>query len=193
MAVCKAWSQVLEPILWTDLRLEDHHDRLLSDSSMKAALIRNQPYIRSIKFPASQVSLLHQLIGGSITNPSTRCTGLRRLEFENISPPKSKGVNTFRGFRAPRFWHYSENILDFFSVGLATLLDFNDRLTYLKLPRELFGTKAALAAISKLENLQHLTIASPVACHDDQPISLLLQACLPLPNLTELHFDFDMT
>ncbi|KAF9964983.1 hypothetical protein BGZ70_005647, partial [Mortierella alpina] len=47
---------------------------------------------------------------------------------------------------------------------------------------------AVLAAISKLEHLQHLTITSFEGAATCRETFLLLKACLHLPELTELHF-----
>ncbi|KAF9966170.1 hypothetical protein BGZ70_003086 [Mortierella alpina] len=52
---------------------------------------------------------------------------------------------------------------------------------------------AVPTAISKLVNLQHLSVHSIDECEDTDAMTLLLQACLRLPNLTELHIDMELT
>ncbi|KAF9572401.1 hypothetical protein EC968_009975 [Mortierella alpina] len=143
-------------------------------SPLKAAFIRNLPHLRAIKSHYADASLLQLLTGGPATNPTTHCINLKRIEF---------GAFDYK--------HISLT-----QQHLATLLDRNRRLTHLTLPLEFatlgFGTKpaAVLVALSRLEKLQQLTIVSWEEC-DTRDMALLLQACLPLPNLTELFLDVD--
>ncbi|KAF9948774.1 hypothetical protein BGZ72_009361 [Mortierella alpina] len=174
MVVCRAWSLLLEPILWTNFYASSRDAESLGEtppSPLKAALIRNLPFIRSIDVSYANVTLLQALIHASTTDPRKSCTNLNRLEFKDLD--------------------YQD--LELSSQYLATLLDLNGRLTHLDLPFEFLGIDAVPTAISKLGNLQHLSIYSQEESEDTRAITLLLQACLPLPHLTELFLDMDLS
>ncbi|KAF9958720.1 hypothetical protein BGZ70_009109 [Mortierella alpina] len=183
LRVCKDWSHQLEPILWADFCPKENKHESWNDASMRAALIRNLPLIRTAKIPVTKVFLLELLIHDSETDPSARCTNLTRLEFENSRV--EIGISPFT--------HFSDDDVDLASDQLATLLELNDRLTHLKLPCEFIDTDAPLDALSNLDHLQHLTVVSPEDCEGNGAISNFLRACLPLPRLTELVFDLDQT
>ncbi|KAF9966172.1 hypothetical protein BGZ70_003088 [Mortierella alpina] len=169
LRVCKGWLHLLEPILWMDFCLEEPHDETLSDtrpSPMKDALIRNLPYIRTVKCSVANVALLQVLTNGSSTDSSTPCTQLKRLEIKE----------------------FNNTLADLTSRYLATLLDLNRCLTQLELPIEFTHAKAVSASLSKLESLQRLTAGH---CWGGEGI-VLLENCLPLPSLTQLFIDLDM-
>ncbi|KAF9985829.1 hypothetical protein BGZ75_002500 [Mortierella antarctica] len=168
--VCRDWWHLLEPVLWANFRPQIHHNESLSaipPPSLKAALIRNLHHIRTLKVPIVNDNLLQVL---TTTDASTRCTGLKRLEFEDIS---------WRDF-------------DLTCQYLVTLLDLNHRLTCLKLPFKFLEIDAVRASMSKLERLQHLSIHSTAEFDGDWIVTLVLQACLPLPYLNELFIDTDV-
>ncbi|KAF9572599.1 hypothetical protein EC968_009671 [Mortierella alpina] len=163
--VCKAWSSHFVSILWKNFYLEEHHAELVSDASLKSALIRHLPLIRTVRIPVSRASLLEVLVEGSDEDRSTSCTNLTRFAFENFD--MSDDFSPFNNI--------SDDDLDILGDHMATLLDLNERLTYLKIPCELIDTDAPLDALSKLDHLQHLTVVSPQDCEGNGPISKLLQ------------------
>ncbi|CAO3569602.1 unnamed protein product [Mortierella alpina] len=75
---------------------------------------------------------------------------------------------------------------------VATLLNHNLRLTQLSLPDISLQYDAIPAAISRLKYLQRLTITNFewIVGATKRGTMLLLQACLPLPDLTELIMDY---
>ncbi|KAG9324323.1 hypothetical protein KVV02_006569 [Mortierella alpina] len=171
--VCKAWSRQFEPVLWTNVCLKEHHVELLGNtrpSPLKIALLRNLPRIRTIRTSDANVALVQVLINRSSTDPSTLCTNLKRLEIEDISVAHRI---------AP--WPL-----------LEALLDLNPRLTHLKLPFQAVITYGVLPAVSKLDHLQQLSVYSTQQCTRLREMLMFLQACLPLPNLTELLMDLDL-
>ncbi|KAF9571681.1 hypothetical protein EC968_000278 [Mortierella alpina] len=80
--------------------------------------------------------------------------------------------------------------------SLVKLLQCNRRLTELSLLFDRFDMDdEVLAAISNLECLEYIDIQGRRTGFKrcgSRTVLLLLQACLPLPNLTELFLDFDM-
>ncbi|KAF9960821.1 hypothetical protein BGZ72_005827 [Mortierella alpina] len=181
ISVCRAWSRQFEPILWTNVHLKKDHDKPLNKRSIRKALIRNRPLIRTMRLSAAHTAVLGILFNGSATDPSTQCTKLKRLEFDGDS---------LQGFSA--FKNFSDAYRASISRDLAMLLHLNHDLTHLKAPLELIGTSAVVVAMSQVKTLQHLTVYSSEDCEDCQAILALLEACLPLPNLTELFFDLDL-
>lgn len=170
--VCKDWLRQFEYILWSNVLLKRHRCESLSDtpaSQMKATLIRNLPLIRTMRIHFANVTLLQVLAEGSATDPCTWCNSLKLFEIEDVS---CEHVH-----RA--------------SQHLTTILDLNYRLTNLELPFELVYNDVVMASISKLDNLKRLSISSAEDCDGDQAM-LLLQACLPLPNQTQLFIDLDV-
>ncbi|CAO3573205.1 unnamed protein product [Mortierella alpina] len=144
--------------------------------------MRNLPHIRSVELKTSEHSVFPHLTrnlkpGISARVASKLCTNLRRLKLE---------------------CYY--NILYLKLPPIIKLLDHNLQLTHLTLPIEALTTDdALLAAIPKLQRLRHLAFEDLKQCPDSRDpyiggriIPLLLQACLPLPELTELLLDFDM-
>ncbi|KAK3839908.1 MAG: hypothetical protein J3R72DRAFT_446964 [Linnemannia gamsii] len=180
--VSNDWSRLFEPILWTNLCLTQRYAHSYSDvdltPAITAALKRNLSHIRSVTVYFHQATLLQELAyglrpqsGDSAEDPSTLCTNLRRLEMKDI--------------------YYRS--LHLFKPHLVTLLDHNHRLTHLFLPFEFIRERKVPAAISKLRSLQHLSIYSIDGCARSREMLPLLQACLPLPELTELLFmDMDV-
>ncbi|KAG9324322.1 hypothetical protein KVV02_006568 [Mortierella alpina] len=164
--VCKDWSRQFEPIIWTDLSRRPHHDETLSDASLKAALIRNLPHIRALWSFSADETLLQVLTQGSATEPSTFCANLKRLEFEDVGYER----------------------LDRISLYLATLLDLNHRLTHLELPFEWSNINLDV----KTGKSEGLSTTSTMQCEGNRAISSLLQACLPLPSLTQLLIELDL-
>ncbi|KAF9959992.1 hypothetical protein BGZ72_008191 [Mortierella alpina] len=120
---------------------------------------------------ADSDNVLYLLAIDHASDRSALCTNLRRLEFKD---------RTYESKYKP-------------SRHIAALLDLNRHLTHLRiLADHIFDSSATRASLSKLQNLQHLSI-HPYALQDGKrAISLLLQACLPLPNLTELLLGLDM-
>ncbi|KAF9966169.1 hypothetical protein BGZ70_003085, partial [Mortierella alpina] len=166
-AVCKAWRRWFEPILWTNVCLDNGCRETLSDE-LKGSLTRNLPHIRTLKSFYASLALLQVLTHGS----ATPCPNLKRLEFDLV--------------------HYEQ--LDLTLKLMPTLLNRNRQLTHLAIPFEFIGfaqedQDAVLTAISKLENLQRLKVDSLEEWEYDGSMPLLLQACLPLPKLTELFLD----
>ncbi|KAF9948773.1 hypothetical protein BGZ72_009360 [Mortierella alpina] len=170
ISVCKAWSRQFEPILWADFHLRKDYGIFWCPLPLKIALARNQPLIRTLRIAVSNMHIMHELANGSSTDPSTLCTNLKRLELEDRSRTHIANASQY----------------------LATLLTLNHRLTHLRLEFHAFANGAIAVALSKLESLQHLTVDSAEDHKGDRAIFLLLQACLPLPNLTELYIDFDL-
>ncbi|KAF9572405.1 hypothetical protein EC968_009979 [Mortierella alpina] len=172
--VCKDWLHQFEPILWTNFCLKEHQDGWLSDASSKAALTRNLPRIKTIECSDADATLLEILTHGSTSEFSAHCANLKRLAFWGIDCE-----------------HFDRNL-----HCLATLLDLNHRLTHLELPfesLECYGEPSTIAAsISKLENLEELHIMSTDPCEDNRAMLSLLQACLPLPKLTDLFLELDL-
>ncbi|KAF9271573.1 hypothetical protein BGZ68_003345, partial [Mortierella alpina] len=173
--VCRAWSRYFEPILWRDFCLDISVGEFSREDTptlpMKAALIRNLSYLRTIKCHYANVTLLQLLSDAS--NSSTPCPNLRRLEFQCID-----------------YKHHKLSL-----EYMTTLLDRNRRLTHLCIPFEFIGfspqPSIILAAVSKQENLQRLTVHAIDEWKDSEILISLLQACLPLPNLTELFLDVE--
>ncbi|CAO3566658.1 unnamed protein product [Mortierella alpina] len=170
--VCKEWSRQFERILWSNVCLQQRRCNSLKtapDSPMKAALIRNLPLIRTLKILCVNNPLLQFLTHGSADDPSSCCSNLKRFEIEDISCDH----------------------LDLASQHLTTLLDLNHHLTTLEVPFELLDNNAALASLSKLNTLERLSVSS-LKDYESEQVLLFLKACLPLPNLTHLYFDFDL-
>ncbi|KAF9572400.1 hypothetical protein EC968_009974 [Mortierella alpina] len=180
--VCQEWSRLFEPSLWANFCPKKRHVDWWSDTSpspLKAALMRNLPHLRTVKTSVTNTSLLQVLTNGSTSESSThqcstselstRCTNLKRLEL-NDSCPKS---------------------IELSSPYLARLLMLNPRLTHLELPFQSFVTNSVLTTVPKLKCLQHLSIYSSQRCSRAQEMLMLLQACLPLPNLAELFLKLD--
>ncbi|KAF9273323.1 hypothetical protein BGZ68_001606, partial [Mortierella alpina] len=158
-----------EPILWTDFDLKREHVSF-NDASFKAALIRNLAHIRIIGTWTADETLFRVLTQGSTTDPGRLCNNLKQFRLRDAD-----------------YEHLDET-----SEYVATLLDLNHRLTDLELPLEFFMNEAVQTSVSKLNDLQRLTITALRQCEGNRAISALLRACLPLPNLTELVIDLDL-
>ncbi|KAF9966171.1 hypothetical protein BGZ70_003087 [Mortierella alpina] len=169
ISVCKDWSRHFEPILWTTFCLKERPCESLINTALKSALARNLPLIRTLEIAVANDNLLKVLANGS-ADPSTLCTNLKSITLED-------------------FQHMD---LDLTSQYLASLFILNHGLTHLRLVFECFDTGAVPIALSRLESLQHLTIYSSRECEGNRTILMLLQACLPLPNLAELCIDLDL-
>ncbi|CAO3566657.1 unnamed protein product [Mortierella alpina] len=120
-------------------------------------------------WPALKEISLSVLTNGSSTDSSQPCTQLKRLEIKE----------------------FNYVLADLTSRYLATLFDLNHCLTELEFPIEFLNTEAVSASLSKLENLQRLTVSSTCRCEGKQPI-VLLRSCLRLPNLPQLFIKLDM-
>ncbi|KAF9945041.1 hypothetical protein BGZ72_001708, partial [Mortierella alpina] len=180
--VCKQWHQLVEPLLWAHFCPQLVPCDPLPPQATKA-LIRNLPHIRSIELKINEYKIFAPLTlrlkpGISARVASRLCTNLRRLKFQ---------------------CYYNDRHSKF--APILKLLNHNLQLTHLTLPAiPLFMQDTLFTAISTLKHLQYLKLES-IQLYSGPPhdpyigarIGLpLLQACLPLPKLTELLLDFDM-
>ncbi|KAF9570099.1 hypothetical protein EC968_002269 [Mortierella alpina] len=177
MLVCKDWSRHFEPLFWRSFRpTEDFANLIKVRPQVEAALIRNLRHIRTVApFYIDETLLqvltrgLPQQNGKFLDDPDALCTNLRRIYLN----------------------HFFAGSVDIFSQHLDTLLCHNHRLTHLAVQWELLDIDNAPSAISTLRHLQHLTIRSILPIQDSLrsfDTMLILKACLPLPELTELLF-----
>ncbi|KAF9962288.1 hypothetical protein BGZ70_008079, partial [Mortierella alpina] len=185
--VCKDWMHHAEPVLWRNFCYGGLRRKRLS-SSTTSGLIRNLPYVRTVELTVQDLAILQELAHGaaqvsqpdaSAADPCAPCTHLRRLTLESID---TLGDESF----------YFEPYLlkDFPPVfsNIVTLLEHNLRLTHLTFPfPDVSSGDPVLAAISNLKGLQYLAVNSNGSSEiSTWSLSLLLRACLPLPELTEL-------
>ncbi|KAF9960002.1 hypothetical protein BGZ72_008201 [Mortierella alpina] len=191
MATCTSWSKLMQPFLWTNFCPKN---RLLEMS----VLAQNLHHIRTIDLTGRLIrandfeALMDTLIQGlpitstppsteAATNPSPdqstdpsipRCTNLRRIKIV--------------------FESYDMDIDDPSIECFWNLLDSNcNQLTHLELQLE--GVEdieltPMLPILSGMVRLQHLTLHTTF---QTQPWFMeFLQACLPLPRLSELFCHF---
>ncbi|KAF9283024.1 hypothetical protein BGZ68_005604, partial [Mortierella alpina] len=179
--VSKDWYQYAESLPWRHFRPCLDKGAKLSPQATKA-LVRNLPRIRSIELKCYEYRVLSPLTlrlkpGISVRVASKLCTNLKRFNLE---------------------CHANVHYLKL--PPITKLLNHNLQLTHLTLPFvALTMNDSILTAIPNLKRLRHLTLESIKMCpgtkypYDGTPtIPLLLQACLPLPELIEMHLDFDM-
>ncbi|KAF9948477.1 hypothetical protein BGZ70_002204 [Mortierella alpina] len=190
--VCRYWMHHLEPVLWTNFcNGGRRRTKLLPETT--AALIRNLPYIRTIELTLQDHAVLQELAhstthasqpGDSASDRGEPCTQLRRLTLEN-----SYRFEEYLGYMKPECINARD-----FSLLLSntiTLLNRNPLLTHLTLPfPDVKPDDPILAAISNLKGLQYLAVQSNgVSPIHTRSVSLLLRACLPLPEVTELRIN----
>ncbi|CAO3566985.1 unnamed protein product [Mortierella alpina] len=177
--VCKDWSRQFGTHIWTNFCPSVYFiDSLSISPRTKAALSQNIHYIRAFRPAYIEETLLQVLArglpqqqGDTMEDLSTLCTNLRRIDLQQLI-----GDNY-----SPLPWH----------SDIFTLLCHNQRLTCVTMPLELLKIDVSTTTISKLRHLQCLAIFSLGNEGTSQEILLILQACLPLPELTKLHF-FEM-
>ncbi|KAF9562700.1 hypothetical protein EC968_005182 [Mortierella alpina] len=175
--VCKDWRRQFEPVLWANFTLCKPFTVSLNDTPLTpltAALLRNLPHIRTINIDTVVDTQLQVIVHGlppqdsdAVNAQSPCCVKLRQFGFESFNS------------------EYQGSI----SLHLVTLLHHNLYLTHLNIP--LFNDEM-LDAISTLAQLQRLTIHSGTGNASTRDTLLLLQACLPLPQLTHLHIVMDV-
>ncbi|KAF9279298.1 hypothetical protein BGZ68_007998 [Mortierella alpina] len=182
--VCRQWTNHAEPVLWKDFCFGKLRRTRLPPKTT-SGLIRNLPHIRTVELTLHDHTILQELAYGvpqSLqpnepgVDPSTPCTHLRRLTLENSSA-------------------FDERI-DLMLPKIVTLLLNNLYLTRLTIPfLEVEIGDPVIAAISNLKNLQSFAVYSSSSSSSvgTQTISLLLQACLPLPKLAELCIDLKVS
>ncbi|KAF9929668.1 hypothetical protein BGZ67_006191 [Mortierella alpina] len=182
MRVCKEWFQHAEPHLWTHYSPRLPRNRSTLSPSATVALIKNLPRLRSVELKSHEFNVLQPLTvhlqpGISVKAASKLCTHLKRLKLECY--------NIVLGHRSP---------------PIVNLLNHNLQLTHLTLPFVALTIDGTIfAAIPNLRCLRHLTLESIKmragtrhSFRGVRTIPLLLQACLPLSELTELYFDVDI-
>ncbi|KAF9946787.1 hypothetical protein BGZ72_011139 [Mortierella alpina] len=186
--VCKQWLHLAEPVLWRNFcHGPQRLAKLVPETS--AALTRNLPHIQTVELTVEEHALLHELAQGTTSTSQAGdaavescapCTHLSRLTVKNSDMLLKKdvglyGINTVRDF-------------SFVLPTLVTLLNHNIRLTHLTFPfPDVETDDPVFAAISNLKGLRHLAVNSNGSSSvSSWTLSLLLRACLPLPNLTEL-------
>ncbi|KAF9947990.1 hypothetical protein BGZ72_010093 [Mortierella alpina] len=147
-------------------------------------LIRNLTFIRTVELNTDNVPISHlahglppgQTSSESAVIPNTRCTNLRQLKLSSLD------ADLWLLARRPS---NNANL-----CALATLLNHNPHLTHLTLPDTILDSDDVVTAISTLRHLQRLAITTLKMPRGTQSTLRLLQACLPLPDLTELIMDF---
>ncbi|KAF9946042.1 hypothetical protein BGZ72_000745 [Mortierella alpina] len=190
MATCRAWSQQLHPFLWRHLcpgpiklsapLLRDHLPLL------RTADLRIESYglvkvlAHGLPIPPGCVSAsdapTHLTAQKSADARTSCCTKLRRIEIDTDHRHEIRG-------QGPSWPH------------LVTLLHHSHRLTHLDVsviraePSEPF-LHQFLNVLPVLRRLQHFTFSVGVV---EQPKFLrMLRACLLLPQLSELYFEFSV-
>ncbi|KAF9563055.1 hypothetical protein EC968_005019 [Mortierella alpina] len=151
---------------------------LTTVDSLSKSLTRNLPHIRTVVLSLLDHAILQDLAhavsqtsqpGDAAVDPCAPQAHLKRLTLSSA----------FYGDIEPIF------------SSIVILLNHNISLTHLTIPfPEVKTGNPGLTAILNLKHLQSITayscLFSPVGV---KAISLLLQACLPLPKLTTLHID----
>ncbi|KAF9944975.1 hypothetical protein BGZ70_004165, partial [Mortierella alpina] len=187
--VCKQWLYHAEPILWRNFSPEAYY-YAVPPSEAIPELIRNLPYIRTVMLDVRNRAVLRHLSYGSPSSPTcdgsaavprAACNRLRRLEIED--------------------WHAFESIQKLeehtgpLLPSIVPLLNHNLRLTHVALPfQDVDIDDPVLAAISNLKHLQHFSVKGySMSPTRSRTMSLLLQACLPLPKLTELWINLEIS
>ncbi|KAF9278822.1 hypothetical protein BGZ68_008337 [Mortierella alpina] len=183
--VCKDWQQLNEPMLYTTFCPSLPLGPAITPPTT-GGVIRNLHHIRTVELCTPDYSvmrhyaviedLVHGLpqnaqSGDSGVGLSALCTNIKRLKVR---------------------CGYQDN---FHSAlpHLTTLLNHNRFLTRLTIPLSDSGLDTALlVAVSKLRHLQSLALYADSECQGRRTICLLLQACLPLPELSELDIDLDI-
>ncbi|CAO3573125.1 unnamed protein product [Mortierella alpina] len=186
--VCKAWLQLNEPILYRAFCPFEPPGGPTPSPQTAGGLIRNLPHIRTVALCPTEHNAAHSHIvmqelvhglrqctqpGDSALIPNTRCINLKHFKFRCGSNDDM----------LPALPH------------LVTLLDHNRFLTRLTIPLTNSSLDtASIAAVSKLRHLQSLAVFTDMSimCKGHRTISLFLQACLPLPDLSELDMDLDI-
>ncbi|KAF9964745.1 hypothetical protein BGZ70_006001 [Mortierella alpina] len=177
--VCKDWSRQFETHLWTNFCPSVYFiDSLSFSPHMNAALSENSRHIRTFRPAYIEETLLQVLARGLLQqqddtteDPSTLCTNLWRIDLKQLIGEDYTPVP----------WH----------SHIVTLLCHNQRLTCVTVPLELLQIDVSTTAIAQLRHLRHLAIFSLDNEGTSREILLILEACLPLPELTKLHF-FEM-
>ncbi|KAF9990991.1 hypothetical protein BGZ75_007174 [Mortierella antarctica] len=180
--VCKDWQLQDEPILYATF---SPFVPLGPTPPLQATggLIRNLPHIRTVELCSSDdnairdYAMMQQLAYGL---PLPAHPGEPALDLNKLCT----NIRQFK-FRCG----YRDNIYPSVSP-LVSLLNHNHSLTRLTFP--LANTRVddeLLAAISKLPHLQSLAVYTTGSSKGLRTISSLLQACLPLPELSELDID----
>ncbi|KAF9962291.1 hypothetical protein BGZ70_008082 [Mortierella alpina] len=151
--------------------------------STTAGLSRNLHYVRTVEIAIADSSILQQLAGGMPLPPgdsalvsNTTCVNLQRLNLDT-APTLSDD-------------HFPSII-----SNITKLLNQNHNVTHLTLwlPDNAINYPA-LIAISNLKHLRFLAVNfRGRSMIRTRTISLILRACLPLPNLTELRIDYKRT
>ncbi|KAF9959997.1 hypothetical protein BGZ72_008196 [Mortierella alpina] len=170
IATSRAMTRAFEPFLYKHFYL----GKVLHNDT--SALSRNRHHLQSIDIRLHNPVYLQALTYGLPTDESTDkqilCTSLKRIALADFSvkanPP----------------------LLPYF-----TLLNSNDRLTYLQLPGRLLYTTeypgtSLPVILSRLQHLQHLTVGNGLA--PIQPSLDLLITALGLPHLEELYCKFSI-
>ncbi|CAO3566934.1 unnamed protein product [Mortierella alpina] len=178
--VCKQWMNHAGPVLWRNFSYGGPRLTRLPPNTT-AGVIRNLPHIRTVELTLHDHAALQDLAHGVPQSsqpgddPTTR-THLKRLTLEKR--------------------HNFDEDIDPILRKIVTLLNRNLHLTHLTFPLpEVELGDPVLAAISNLKHLQSLTVYS---CNSSsrvgtETISLLLRTCLPLPKLTELRIDLNVS
>ncbi|KAF9572585.1 hypothetical protein EC968_009657 [Mortierella alpina] len=193
MATCRVWSHQLYPFLWR------HFSPRLTFTVLKKEqlLEKNRPLLRTANLKIESYELVQVLAQGlpvptgcvstcaATTFPESRssqdariscCTHLRRIIIDTDHRHELRG-------QGPSWPH------------LVTLLHHSHNLTHLDVsvmraePSELFFQQF-LNAIPTLRRLQHFTFKVGLVAR--RKFMRMLHACLLLPHLKELRFDFSV-
>ncbi|KAF9964362.1 hypothetical protein BGZ70_006564 [Mortierella alpina] len=183
--VCKDWMQLNEPILYRAFCPFEPLGGSTPSPQTAGGLIRNLPHIRTVELYPTEHDAVHShtvmqelahglpqctQAGDSALDPDTLCTNLQHFKFRCGSNDDM----------LPALPH------------LITLLNHNHFLTRLMIPLTYSSLDTgSFAAVSRLRHLRSLAVFTDIniSCEGRRPISLFLQACLPLPELSELDMD----
>ncbi|KAF9946789.1 hypothetical protein BGZ72_011141 [Mortierella alpina] len=185
--VCKQWMHLAEPVLWKNFCQEQQQLRLACETT--AGLIRNLPHIRIVELSVHEHAVLQGLAQGATPTSQpdnaavdlgTPCTHLRRLTLDDHNPFL---------YEAELFKFSNTRSSSFTLPTIVALLNHNLCLTHLTFPLPDVETDdPVLIAISNLKGLRYLAVSSGERSDmSSWSLSLLLQACLPLPELKELY------
>ncbi|KAF9947776.1 hypothetical protein BGZ72_010288 [Mortierella alpina] len=182
--VCKQWLCQAEPVLWSNFSPGEYYCSTPPPETI-IGLDRHKHYMRVVELflydRAVLQALAHDVPPNVPSDPAAVATAhridLRRLKMSFGSKDRSW------------LWWALQNPTHPLLRNIVTLLNHNIRLTHLTLrfPEVAVGDPL-LAAIANLKQLQYLAVDNSVMhTIGSRTISMLLQACLPLPKLRELY------
>ncbi|KAG0206892.1 hypothetical protein BGX28_001761 [Mortierella sp. GBA30] len=191
MGVCKAWTPNFQPYLWRNFRagLLPYAGDILPQH--RTAIRQNLHLIQTVDLSQNAEKFMEILVEDL---PIESPLDLYRLDNSTSSTSQhdlTPLCTNLKRLKLPRDIDYGLGVI---AMLITTLLCNNPNLTHLDMPLTIFQEKDSfypfVDTLACLRRLRHITFRGELWA--TRQFYVLCKACLPLPELSEVFFDFEL-